>query len=86
MEEGGANEGYQSLSGGRLFHAVAVLGDRLHTDKLIKYIHVLRIHFKVIKDNGCQLSHHQRREFSGNNMGKEKTRINPVVWDWSWRY
>lgn len=52
MEEGVANEGYKSLSGEGLLHGVAVLGDWLHIDKLIKYIHVLRILYKAIKGNG----------------------------------
>lgn len=56
------NDGYQSLSGDPLFHGEAVLGDLLHKGKLMKYIPVLRIHFKATEDSENQVSHCQRRE------------------------
>ena len=51
-EERAASEGSQNLNGEALVHGVAVLGGWLHADKLIRCIHVLKIHAKAFKDNG----------------------------------
>ena len=51
-------EGYQSLNGDHLFHCVAVLGDWLHTGKLI------RIRFKNFKKNRYLLSDYITRKLS----------------------